>query len=67
MRQTIAADQMSFDDHQFRVTVSIGGSLKDRLASIEMAIKQADEALYRAKTSGRNRTVFATQPDTAAA
>lgn len=67
MRQMIAADQMRFDEHLFRVTVSIGGSLKDRLASIDMAIKQADQALYRAKTGGRNRTVFATPPDTAAA
>jgi len=41
-----------------KVTVSVGGSLKDRLQDIEDTIKRADDALYRAKNGGRNRVIF---------
>ena len=41
-----------------RVTVSVGGSLKDSLEHIDEAIRRADEALYMAKTGGRNRAIL---------
>ncbi|WP_159453087.1 GGDEF domain-containing protein [Pseudooctadecabacter jejudonensis] len=41
-----------------RVTVSVGGSLKEELENIEQTIQRADEALYQAKSLGRNRTVM---------
>ncbi len=59
MRIAIAANPVRFQDHEISVTVSIGGSLKDRLNDVDEAIQRADEALYRAKSAGRNRTVFA--------
>lgn len=59
MRQTIEDDAFEFNGTRLRVTVSIGGSLKDRIKDIEMAIQEADQALYRAKNAGRNRTIFA--------
>jgi diguanylate cyclase (GGDEF)-like protein len=62
MRRTIADDVMNVEGHMLRVTVSIGGSLKERLNDVDIAIKQADHALYRAKSAGRNRTVFAQEP-----
>jgi diguanylate cyclase (GGDEF)-like protein len=37
------------------VTVSIGWSVSGRGISLEEAIKQADEAMYRSKTSGKNK------------
>lgn len=40
-----------------KVTVSVGGSLKDRIEHVDEAIKRADECLYRAKAAGRNRTI----------
>jgi diguanylate cyclase (GGDEF)-like protein len=39
------------------VTVSLGYSKYDRGATVEQLIKQADEAMYRAKTSGKNKVV----------
>lgn len=59
MRQMIEEDAFEFNGTLLRVTVSIGGSLKDRIKDIEMAIQEADHALYRAKNAGRNRTIFA--------
>lgn len=59
MRQSIAADPVSSQEHLISVTVSIGGSLKERLNDVAEAIQLADEALYRAKSGGRNQTVFA--------
>lgn len=59
MRRAIADEVMNFEGQMLRVTVSIGGSLKERLNDVDVAIKQADKALYLAKTAGRNRTVFA--------
>ncbi len=61
MREAIAADPVSPQHHRISVTVSIGGSLKDRLSDVDEAIQRADDALYRAKSGGRNRTVFATE------
>ncbi|MEO1640173.1 MAG: GGDEF domain-containing protein [Pseudomonadota bacterium] len=59
MRQAIAAEEIFVEDQTIRITVSIGGSLKERLENIEEAIRQADAALYKAKAGGRNRTIFA--------
>ena len=59
MRQAIAEDVTEFAGNDLRVTVSIGGSLKERLHDIDLAIQEADRALYLAKGAGRNRTVLA--------
>lgn len=62
MRKAIDSDILAFQDEELHVTVSIGGSLKESLADVNLAILQADEALHRAKTLGRNRTVFSKPP-----
>tara|TARA_R110000751_G_scaffold307911_2_gene435255 strand:+ start:65221 stop:66126 length:906 start_codon:yes stop_codon:yes gene_type:complete len=41
------------------VTVSIGITMSDGSRNLEVLIKQADNALYNAKSNGRNRTEFA--------
>lgn len=64
MRNVIARDALEIDGLSLKATVSIGGSLKDRLTDIEAAIHEADAALYRAKAAGRNLTVFADAPET---
>ncbi|MBL4813118.1 MAG: GGDEF domain-containing protein [Rhodobacteraceae bacterium] len=58
MRLTVAEQVVDCYGTPVSVTVSIGGSLKDSLKGIEMAIQEADEALYMAKAAGRNQTVF---------
>lgn len=64
MRKAIADKLIQAETNAVRVTVSIGGSLRERIADIDRAISQADAALYRAKAGGRNRTVFADEEPT---
>lgn len=58
MRQNIASELCDIDGVSLHVTVSIGGSMKEAVDNIEYSINKADEAMYRAKQTGRNRTVF---------
>jgi diguanylate cyclase (GGDEF)-like protein len=62
-RQELA--QISFPSAQgepFRVTVSIGVATAGREESFEAVLKRADEALYAAKSAGRNRVARAAAP-----
>lgn len=58
MRNAIADTVIEYEGQRVSVTVSIGGSLKDQEGDITQAIQQADQALYLAKSEGRNQTVF---------
>lgn len=54
--QTIAHQHVEVDGQLIRYTVSAGVSMMDHnVAGLEGLIKRADEAMYRAKASGRNR------------
>lgn len=57
IRKTIEKKVFSFNGLEINVTISIGisKSLPSDTISIEDLIKEADEALYKAKNSGRNR------------
>lgn len=59
LRKEIATGMVAFEGEEIAVTVSIGGSLKERIEDVTSAISEADAALYAAKTAGRNQTVFA--------
>ncbi|WP_041644077.1 diguanylate cyclase [Azoarcus olearius] len=48
------------DSRQLQVTASVGVALHDGHPDYQRLINQADDALYRAKTGGRNRCEFAT-------
>lgn len=61
IRQIIEASEFAFGETRLRITVSLGFHLGmvtngDQEPSIEDFIGKADEALYRAKDLGRNRT-----------
>ena len=44
-------------DQEVKVTISLGVSELTEADSAEMMIKRADEALYQAKRTGRNKVV----------
>ena len=46
------------EDSKIKVTVSIGVVSSEKTASFEVLMRQADEALYLAKRSGRNRVAI---------
>ncbi|HEY7771713.1 MAG TPA: diguanylate cyclase [Marinagarivorans sp.] len=57
-RQAIAQTHFSDLDDNLQVTVSIGATLFAPQEGFSQCFKRADEALYRAKKTGRNRTVY---------
>ena len=58
LRRSIAKVHYPTENEPVRVTVSIGiASLKASSDSLETIIERADQALYSAKQSGRNRTM----------
>jgi two-component system cell cycle response regulator len=58
MRRAICESPVEVEDHHIEVTVSIGGAVH-RGGSVESVIQSADEALYKAKSQGRNCVVMA--------
>ena len=66
LRRAIGETEIALDGGHIRVTASFGVCpLSDRYADAESWLAAADEALYGAKTSGRNRTTFAHGPQVA--
>ncbi|MEQ9362454.1 MAG: diguanylate cyclase [Rhodospirillales bacterium] len=58
LREYLGDLSIPIDSGTLNVTVSVGvTTVKDPSDSIEAALKRADEALYKAKGSGRNKTV----------
>ena len=61
IRQMLDQLEMGADDKHIAITVSIGVAvLTSTDDTIESILKRADEALYRAKSSGRNKVLAAT-------
>ncbi len=66
LRESIAAADMDTGKKIIHVTVSLGIAGADYCnLDIDEMIKQADQAMYRAKQEGRNRTCIMTVPPTA--
>ncbi|MFH0902233.1 MAG: GGDEF domain-containing protein [Pseudomonadota bacterium] len=58
LREIIAKQPFGFDGHSSVVTISIGvATLENEALDAASFIKRADDNLYRAKRSGRNRVV----------
>ena len=55
LRSAIAKEKVVINDKKISFTASIGVSFRDDKDNIEDILKEADEALYRAKNGGRNR------------
>ncbi len=54
-RMHLDLDKIEYDNNVIKVTVSVGISFIREKTDAKKLIKNADEALYRAKDSGRNR------------
>ncbi len=54
IRSQVAAMQIRIGSRQFSVTVSVGGHFSAEACSADALLHAADEALYRAKSAGRN-------------
>lgn len=57
IRQSTKDAIASTDAGDIQVTVSVGGSLKSQIEEIDTSIRRADACLYKAKQTGRNKTV----------
>lgn len=56
LRRAISSMVVSHNDYHISITISIGiASLRTGCTSVNALIEQADEALYSAKNSGRNK------------
>lgn len=57
LRQEVEAMEVNFDKHQFNITISVGiAASNDALPqSLNCLLASADEALYKAKATGRNK------------
>lgn len=58
IRKSVENTSTFFEGDEIKVTVSLGGSMKDQMEHIDAAIKRADDCLYLAKRQGRNRAVL---------
>ena len=59
LREIIADTPIIFDDQQITITASFGVTVADSEGgSVQSILMRADEAMYQAKTGGRNKTVF---------
>jgi len=64
IREKIAALDLEYDGRKVRLTVSLGISIHpDNGTDKDVLIDKADQALYRAKQAGRNRTVIWSEPE----
>lgn len=55
IRQAIASQSIEFEGQSITSTISVGVATVQGSESIDRTLQRADEALYRAKTQGRNQ------------
>ena len=58
IRQAVQAHRFSYDQHQLQVTISCGVALAMLSEETLSLVKRCDEALYAAKSAGRNGVFF---------
>ena len=59
LRKNIESTEFFIDGNHLKITISLGvASLSPKIKKLEELIKIADQKLYKAKNTGRNRVVF---------
>jgi len=58
LRQVVGAEPFIIDTDTLKVTVSVGGAICEGTESVGSAISRADNGLYDAKKSGRDRVIL---------
>ncbi|MDX1456935.1 MAG: GGDEF domain-containing protein [Marinobacter sp.] len=66
IRQSIASQSIEYEGQNIAATVSVGVATIQGSESIDRMLQRADEALYEAKTQGRNQVCGAVDQHTAA-
>lgn len=66
IRQSVASQSIEFDGRTITATISIGVATIQGSESSDRVLQRADEALYRAKTLGRNKVCDYSSKHTAA-
>ena len=64
IRSNIENAPIDIGGAQIQVTASMGVATAKKESEVEQLVKQADDAMYLAKSNGRNRCIFADQIDT---
>lgn len=59
LRETIAARTVALTGHRLEVTLSCGVAQRRKHETLEQLVARADDALYRAKSDGRNTCMLA--------
>ena len=57
IRESVERTQIDFEQWNIRITMSFGVYQMDAEQTMDANVKQADERLYQAKTTGRNRVI----------
>ncbi len=55
LQNLISKEKVTIKNDTIKYTISIGITIKDKKEDIEVLLKEADEALYKAKNNGKNR------------
>ena len=64
-RALVNRSRARIDDHDLRITISLGGTIAHVGDTAEAIFSRADAALYRAKEGGRNRVFLHLDPEAA--
>ena len=60
IRINLMESDFSTDEYSLKATASLGGAVKEGNISLRTFIHQADQSLYNAKETGRNKSVILT-------
>ena len=58
LRNSIEKEVFKFDNHEIKITITIGARAYEDNFSLEKWVELADEKMYFGKNNGKNRTVF---------